>query len=120
MKSFIQESKVISDKELNLKTVENVIKWLEENDKVTLPELEVEFRKIAKFSTTFSTPALLSLYRNAYSILGDTSFLFDDARIRSLKSHEHQHGKIIEKQHHYRQHKRKLDEKKPPQEQMEQ
>ena len=111
LKTAIQESSVINEKEVNLVVVENEIKWLEENDKASIPELELEFRKIAKFSTTFATPALLNLFKTAYLILGDTSFLFDDSRIRALKFHER---KQIggDKYHYFRQHKRKLEEKK--------
>jgi hypothetical protein len=110
MKSAIEETCVAGEKGVNLSVINSEIKWLEDNDKATIPELELAFRKIAKFSTTLSNPALLNLFKTAYLILGDTSFLFDDVRVRALKFHERKQE--ADKYHYYRQHKRKLEEKK--------
>ena len=114
MKAVIQELSIMNDNEknLNLNLCDAELKWIEENDKATFSEIEVEFRKVAKYTASFITPALKNLYDKAYALLGDTKFLFEDSRIEALKAHELPKSKEY-RYHYYRQHKR-IDKKDKP------
>ncbi len=76
------------------KTCDNALKWLEDNEYVNKAAMENEFRKVANVSRLAISPTALSLYRSAYSLIGDASFLMNN-------NHDNSHGK----HHHHHQHR---------------
>jgi heat shock protein 1/8 len=111
MKTVVQESAGMSEEEkrAHLNFCESEVKWAEDNEKASAQEIEKEFRKCAGIASSLLTPQLLNLYKNAYAVLGDTKFLFDEANIMALR--EKQQQKVRETRHHHHHHHHKNEKK---------